>query len=178
MMSCLGRFVTVKVPQLDDDGATNISTYLHKLVSAVLTRIRDAKRNNSERPIILAGWGVGAAINCQVAAMETVTACICLGFPMFTMEGIRGDADDPILDLKHPVLFVVGQLATLCRPDDVEDMRERMKTDTGLVVVGGADDQLRVSKHKKKAEGLTQSMVDRCIMVRPIFLWVVILRGI
>ena len=84
---------------------------------------------------------------------------------MFTMEGIRGDADDPILDLKHPVLFVVGQLATLCRPDDVEDMRERMKTDTGLVIVGGADDELRVSKHKKKAEGITQSMVDRCIMV-------------
>ena len=99
--------------------------------------------------------------------METVTACICLGFPMFTMEGIRGDADDPILDLKHPVLFVVGQNATLCRPDDIEDMRERMKTDTGLVVVGGADDELRVSKHKKKAEGITQSMVDRCIMVKP-----------
>lgn len=55
MLNGLGRFVTVKVPQLDDDGATNISTYLHKLVSAVLTRIRDAKRNNSERPIILAG---------------------------------------------------------------------------------------------------------------------------
>ena len=52
------------------------------------------------------------------------------------------------------------------RSDDVEDMRERMKGETGLVIVGGADDGLRVCKKKKKLEGITQSMVDRCIMVR------------
>ena len=97
--------------------------------------------------------------------MESVSACICLGFPMHTLEGVRGEADDPILDLKTPVLFVVGQNATQCRADDVEDMREKMKADTGLVIVGGADDELRVSKNKKSAEGLTQSMVDRCIVV-------------
>ena len=66
MVNSLGRFVTVKVPPLDEDGSTHIATFLHKLITSVLTRIRDAKRNNSERPIILMGWGVGAAINCQV----------------------------------------------------------------------------------------------------------------
>jgi len=39
-----------------------------------------------------------------------------------------------------------------------------MRGETGLVIVGGADDQLRVSKHKKKAEAITQSMVDRCVV--------------
>lgn len=44
-------------------------------------------------------------------------------------------------------------------------MREKLRGETGLVIVGGADDQLRVSKHKKKSEAITQSMVDRCIVV-------------
>jgi hypothetical protein len=36
--------------------------------------------------------------------------------------------------------------------------------ETGLVVVGGADSTLRISRRKKKAEALTQSMVDRAIL--------------
>ena len=52
-------------------------------------------------------------------------------------------------------------MATL---DDMEDFRERItKTETGLVVIGGANDRLFVSSSKKKFEGITQAMVDRCI---------------
>jgi len=52
-------------------------------------------------------------------------------------------------------------MATL---DDMEDFRERItKTETGLVVVGGANDRLIVSSSKKKFDGITQAMVDRCI---------------
>jgi len=40
-----------------------------------------------------------------------------------------------------------------------------MRVETGLVVVGSADDQLRVGKTKKLMEGVTQSMIDRCILV-------------
>jgi len=47
----------------------------------------------------------------------------------------------------------------------VEDVRERMRVETGLVVVGSADDYLRVGKTKKLMEGVTQSMIDRCILV-------------
>lgn len=48
--------------------------------------------------------------------------------------------------------------------DDIEDFRERLlRTDTALVVVGGADDKLVVSNLKKRLECLTQSMVDRCV---------------
>ena len=31
-------------------------------------------------------------------------------------------------------------------------------------MVGGADDKLRMSKKKKRLEGVTQAMVDRCVM--------------
>ena len=64
----------------------------------------------ADKAVILVGWGVAAAVNCQVAAMEPVSACVCLGFPMFTIEGARGDADDPILDLRSHVLFVIGEV--------------------------------------------------------------------
>lgn len=152
---------------------------------------------NKDRPVILVGWGAAAAINCHVASMDSnapaglnggsnsgVTACICLGFPMHTLDGCRGDPDDPILEMRTPVtflmliniyqkkpphmkfkfwqvLFVVGENARQCRSDDVEDMRRRMKVTNSLVVVGGADDVLRLSSMKKRTEGVTQTMVDR-----------------
>lgn len=47
----------------------------------------------------------------------------------------------------------------------MEDLRERMRVETGLIVVGAADDYLRVSKKKKRSEGITQSLVDRFIVV-------------
>lgn len=49
--------------------------------------------------------------------------------------------------------------------EDLEDLREKLNTVTSLVLVGGADDQLRLTKSKKKLEKVTQSMVDKCVMV-------------
>lgn len=96
--------------------------------------------------------------------MEHVTAVICLGFPFTTVEGKRGTPDDTLMDIRCPVMFVIGQNATLVKPDDLEDLREKMLVETSLVVVGTADDNLRISTAKKISEGITQSMVDRCIL--------------
>lgn len=80
-------------------------------------RVREVKKSGHyhDRPIILVGWGTGAAIACQAATMETVGGVVCLGFPMFTLDGIRGEADDPILEMKCPVLFVIGENSCLAR---------------------------------------------------------------
>lgn len=53
-----------------------------------------------------------------------------------------------------------------CSREDMEDLRERMRVETGLIVVGSADDYLRVSKKKRISEGITQAMVDKKIIVR------------
>eukprot|EP00094_Tigriopus_californicus_P000039 TCALIF_00039-PA protein Name:"Similar to Kansl3 KAT8 regulatory NSL complex subunit 3 (Mus musculus)" AED:0.34 eAED:0.40 QI:0/0/0/0.5/1/1/8/0/1090 len=171
MLMTVGKLVTITLPTLKEaDSAevqkTEISRFIQRVVSVTITRIRDIKRSgHQDRPIFLFGWGVAAAINCQIASMETVSGCVCLGFPLSTLAGMRGEVDDPcLLDIKSPVLFVAGQNAVDCKPDDLEDVREKMRCESGLVLVGGADFQLRVSKHKKKAEAITQSMVDRAIM--------------
>ena len=81
------------------------------MVTDTIAKVREAKK--ADKAVILVGWGVAAAVNCQVAAMEPVSACVCLGFPMFTIEGARGDADDPILDLRSHVLFVIGEVSII-----------------------------------------------------------------
>lgn len=96
--------------------------------------------------------------------MEHVTAVICLGFPFTTVDGKRGTPDDTLMDIRCPVMFVIGQNANLVKPDDLEDLREKMLVETSLVVIGTADDHLRISTAKKISEGVTQSMVDRCIL--------------
>ena len=196
--------VTTSTPE------TKIGPYLHRMITTIGSKIREIKKNHADRPIILVGWGVGAAINCTIAGMEQVLcaqqqqhhqqqaspgghssaapglsgdqkpvlpanlqppappssgikACICMGFPLYTTDGLRGEPDDPLLDLRAPTMFVVGENATQTRSDDLEDIRERMRAESSLLIVGGADDKLRLSKQKKKLEGITQGMVDRCV---------------
>jgi len=79
-------------------------------------------------------------------------------------SGRRGQADDCLLDLACPILFVIGQNAPSARQADIEDLRERLKVQSGLIVIGSADEHLRVTSVKKRSEGLTQSMIDRCIL--------------
>jgi hypothetical protein len=62
-------------------------------------------------------------------------------------------------------IFVKNVSMSNFRQEDMEDLRERMRVETGLIVVGSADDKLRVNKKKKKTEGITQSVVDRCVAV-------------
>ena len=85
---------------------------------------------------------------------------------MVGLSGSRGDVDDPLLQLSTPTLFVVGQHATMCSQDNIEDFRERVASDNSLLMVGGADDVLRMDKKHKKKTVNTQTMVDRAIQVR------------
>lgn len=75
-----------------------------------------------------------------------MTALLCLGFPLFCVDGKRGEPDDFILDIKSPTMIVVGQSSSTSNVDGIEQLRHRMKAETSLIVVEGAVDSLRMLK--------------------------------
>lgn len=163
-LSVLGKVVPVTMHTSNGGSGVSISQCLDHIIGAVRMKVLELRSHFPNRPIILLGWSVGALVSCQVALMESVCAVVCLGFPITGLTGVRVGVEDPLLELKTPTLFIIGSHSTLTSQEDVEEMREKMKTDTSLLVVGGADEQLRLSRAKKKQERLTQSMVDRLIM--------------
>ena len=66
---------------------------------------------------------------------ETVTGVVCLGFPVRSIHGNRGDVDDALLGSRTPTLFVIGQHASTCTIDELQELRERMRADNRCVFV-------------------------------------------
>lgn len=163
-LSTLGTVICVPAPPARGVGKVSVVTCLDQMLATTRSKIAELRADYSGRAIILVGIGTGAALACQVALVENVRAVVCLGFPLYTVEDKRGTPDDSLLDIQVPIMFVVGENSSLLSVDEIDEMRDKLKVQSSLVVVGAADDQLRVGSTKKKAEGITQSMVDKCIL--------------
>ncbi|XP_046991127.1 KAT8 regulatory NSL complex subunit 3 [Schistocerca americana] len=163
-LSALGTVVTVVLKAGNETAKASLSTCLDQMLCAARMKTAQVRAEYPGKPVILVGWNAGAAIACQVALLEQVQAVVCMGFSVHTVEGKRGEANDTLLDIRCPVFFVIGENAATSRCEDIEEIREKMRVETGLVVVGAADDQLRMSKLTKFRAGVTQTMVDYCIM--------------
>lgn len=142
----------------------HLQAVAEQMISVTRTKIQELRAENPERKLILVGFNSGAALALQVALVEQVAGVVCFGFAFNTVHGPRGNADDHILDLPTPVMFLIGQNSARSSQEEIEGLRERMIAPTSLVVIGSADDCLRVSKIKRKIEKISQEMVDNMIL--------------
>ncbi|KAF5269375.1 hypothetical protein FQA39_LY08767 [Lamprigera yunnana] len=164
LLSTLGTVVAVHTSMGNSANRLTMVSCADHMLTATRAKVQEVKADYPGRPIILVGFNVGAALALQVAQIEHVVCVVCLGFSVLTAEGRRGEPDDSLLELQCPVLFVIGQCSNTSLQEDIEELRERMRVENGLIVVGCADDYLRVNKKKKRAEGITQSAVDRLVV--------------
>uniref|UniRef100_A0A6G1SDS7 KAT8 regulatory NSL complex subunit 3 n=1 Tax=Aceria tosichella TaxID=561515 RepID=A0A6G1SDS7_9ACAR len=165
LLSSMGQLINVNIPYRPEQTAPEI---LQVIKTSVRDKIRDTMRKkfNELRPLLLVGFNQGSliSVHCALDNPGQVAAIICLGFPMTALNGFRGDLDDPLLDLDIPILFVIGQMATTATIGALERLRESMpRSDTGLVVIGGANDKLIMCYKKKLYDGVTQYHVDKSI---------------
>ncbi|XP_076464007.1 uncharacterized protein LOC143296109 [Babylonia areolata] len=160
-LNSLGKTI---LTNMSGGSGVSVVLCLEQMIGALRTKVLEQKSHHPGRPIILVGWNVGALVACHVSLVESVNAVVCLGFPFTGLHGPRGDCEDPLLGSQTPTLFVIGQNTCDCSIDQLQDLREHMRAETGMLVVGGADEQLRLSHRQKREEGLTQAMADRCII--------------
>ena len=88
---------------------TPVAHFLYQMVLATLRKVRELKASWLDRPVILMGWGVQDAKASHVAGIDKLAVLVCLGLPMATLAGSRGQAGDPLLEIKTPVLFIIGE---------------------------------------------------------------------
>lgn len=159
----------VELPEtglLNSQSQSPLADVLERLITLIRTRLHDLRKEHFGKPIILAGLtSTASAVALQVAYLEqNINSVICMGFSTNTMRGNRGHLDDRLVELITPVLFVVGQNAARTSQEQIEALREQMTAPTALVVVGSADDSLRVNHSKQRLEQVTQAMVDDLVI--------------
>ncbi|XP_072385967.1 KAT8 regulatory NSL complex subunit 3 isoform X1 [Diabrotica undecimpunctata] len=164
LLTNLATVITIQTSFGSTGHRMTIPSILDQLFAITRGKIQDIREEYPGKNIILVGFNSGAALAMQVAQVEPVLCVVSIGFSLLTVQGFRGEPDDAILELQCPVLFVIGQRSNTSNQEDLENLREHMRVETGLLVIGCADDYLRITKKKKRQEGITQSIVNRCVV--------------
>uniref|UniRef100_A0A0N5B0D5 DUF4470 domain-containing protein n=1 Tax=Syphacia muris TaxID=451379 RepID=A0A0N5B0D5_9BILA len=162
--SSFGRVEQLRacLPSSVEFSAAEVVEYLVDIVSK---RLKELMKKYPSKKVVLAGWGTSCFINHEVVqSVPNVHAILDFAFPLKTIDGMRGDADDTILLTYCPTLFVVGEQAIDCDTLEVQKLASKMKAFSGVVVVGAANSNLQMSPLHSSIERFTQKTVHRALI--------------
>jgi predicted alpha/beta-hydrolase family hydrolase len=136
---------------------------LPKLIEAHRAALERA-RERADGPVVLIGKSMGSRVGCHLSLEKSVSALVCLGYPLCG-GGDRAKLRDKVLcELQTPLLFVQGTRDSLCPLDLLADVRARMTAPNELLVVEGGNHSLEVSAGQREASGITQADSDARVL--------------
>lgn len=166
LFTTLSPILPIQLNTVTSLNQQSLQSWAEQTISITRSKIQELKNENPDRRLLLIGMHSSSSIALQVALVEQVSGVVCFGFSYNTVHGPRGLPDDHLLKLSCPILFMIGQNSVRASEEELEMIREKLNQNSLLqtITVGGADDFLRISKKKRKFEGLTQEMVDNLIV--------------
>ena len=103
------------------------------------------QKRHPNKPIVLVGWDNAALVSLYVALLEpeNVTAVCCLGLPLKSLKGWRGEEIDPLTALKCPVFIAAGSQSLNSDPEEIDELRDQLEVQSAFVTV-----QVSTSDHE------------------------------
>lgn len=160
-IGCHTEFVNLcfKTPE-----PVSVAELMEHCIEKVKIQLQSLLASRPNDHILTIGWGVtNAIIHRVLSEIGGVSASINFAYCNKTSDGIIGDVDHEITLSYCPQLFIVGENSTMFDLKYFNITRQTMTCETGLVVVGNGDSNLRVSANTLIRERVTQSSVNLII---------------
>ncbi|XP_045524703.1 uncharacterized protein LOC123714486 [Pieris brassicae] len=130
------------------------ATRAHAVRSALVRFLQEA----GSRPVMLGGFGAGAALAARLASARGVRGAVLLAPPLLTAEG----PDEPPGEAPAAALLVAGGAAAATGRSAAAQMAAAGGS-RRLLLVAGADDALRLPRRHRLRLGLPQQALDAAI---------------
>jgi len=107
------QIVTVYPRSTDARKYTSASNYIERIMYMAKEKVRTIRSSFPDRPLYVVGWGSGSILAARLSnTMGPFDGIIALGFPLLSLKRMHEDLHKVFCGLKHPILFVIGGLAS------------------------------------------------------------------
>ncbi|CAH0625721.1 unnamed protein product [Chrysodeixis includens] len=133
------------------------------VVAGARAALADILTEAGDRGVILGGAGAGAALAAALASTPRVRALLLLAPPLLTLAGERDTPDDPLAEIRLPMLVVAGTGAAQCWRGAARELTRGEAGARRLLELRGADDALRLPAALRRR--LPQHALDAAVAV-------------